>query len=82
MDVWHLPVGEEMVLDIQPSRYGFVVVPYLPVMGFGYNRTYFSVAAVLWDFRLHGYLCEHVEGTLYRFTKNGLLKDRGENGVC
>jgi hypothetical protein len=42
-------------LDIQPSRYGFLVVPYLPQLKFDYNHVYNSIDDVIMDFELHNF---------------------------
>lgn len=47
-----------------------MVVPYLPTVGFDYNRNYFSHAAIFEHFRLNGYQVEHVEKTFYRFSRD------------
>lgn len=42
-------------LDIQPSRYGYIVVPYIPQARFDYNHVYYSREDVIRDFNLNGW---------------------------
>jgi hypothetical protein len=54
-----------ITLALHYSRYGVVVTPILPSLGFDYNRVYFSVDAVLKDFELHGWTVESQHGEMY-----------------
>lgn len=42
-------------LDIQASRYGYIVVPYIPQLKFDYNHVYGSIDDVIKDFEFNGF---------------------------
>jgi len=42
-------------LDIQPSRYGYLVSPYLQQLKFDYNHVYNSIEDVIRDFEINGF---------------------------
>lgn len=42
-------------LEVYPSRYGFLVTPYLQKVGFNYNTIYLSKDDVITDFKIHGW---------------------------
>jgi hypothetical protein len=46
---------DKVRLDIQPSRYGFLVVPYLPQLKFDYNHVYNSIDDVIMDFEFNNF---------------------------
>lgn len=56
-------------LDIQPSRYGFIVVPYLMQLGFNYNHVYRTVDAVIKDFSLNGFTFNGIIDGFYEFER-------------
>lgn len=49
---------DEVRLDIQPSRYGYIVAPYLQQLKFDYNHVYGSIEDVIQDFRFNGFACK------------------------
>lgn len=51
-------------LAIQVTRYGFIAKPYIPALGIDYNKVYVSIAALVWDFKLHGYTGVYVSGDM------------------
>lgn len=52
-------------LEVYPSRYGFLVTPFLVKVGFDYNTLYVSKDDVIRDFKLRGWsLVERKKNTL------------------
>lgn len=45
----------EFSLEIYYARFGALVRPFTPKIGFDYNRVYSSVEDVIKDFRIHGW---------------------------
>lgn len=56
-------------LDVQASRYGFIVVPYLPQLKFDYNTIYNSREDVIKDFLLHGFKFNGIIDGYYEFER-------------
>lgn len=56
-------------LDVQPSRYGFIVVPFLPQLKFDYNKVYNSREDVIKDFLLHGFKFNGIVDSYYEFER-------------
>lgn len=56
-------------LDIQPSRYGYIVVPYIPQARFNYNHVYNSIDDVIKDFLLHGFKFNGIIDNYYEFER-------------
>jgi len=56
-------------LEIQPSRYGFIVVPYLPQLKFDYNHVYNSISDVIRDFEFNGFKFNGIVDTFYEFER-------------
>lgn len=52
----------EHTLEVYYSRFGVLVRPYTPKLGFNYNRVYISKDAVVQDFALNGWKLERIEG--------------------
>ena len=57
-------------LDVYYDRFGVLVRPYNPLLGFDYGRVYFSVEAVLEDFKLNGWRLVDRPNGLYTFHKD------------
>jgi len=56
-------------LDVQPSRYGFIVVPYMPQLKFDYSNVYNSREDVIKDFLLHGFKFNGIVDGYYEFER-------------
>jgi hypothetical protein len=56
-------------LEIQPSRYGFIVVPYLPQLKFDYNHVYNSVEDVIKDFEFNNFKFNGLVENFYEFER-------------
>jgi hypothetical protein len=56
-------------LDIQPSRYGYIVLPYLPQLQFDYNHVYNTVDDVIKDFELNGFKFNGIVEKFYEFER-------------
>lgn len=54
-------------LDIQPSRYGFIVRPFLPQLRFDYNQVYSTREDVIKDFELNGFKFNGIIDGFYEF---------------
>lgn len=44
-----------IAVEVYFARFGVLVKPYRPQVGFNYNRVYFNKEAVIQDFSLHGW---------------------------
>lgn len=52
----------EHTLEVYYARFGVLVRPYTPKLGFNYNRVYHSKDAVVEDFALNGWKLVKKEG--------------------
>lgn len=46
---------DEISVEIYYARFGVLVRPYVPTVGFDYNRVYYSLDSVIQDFEIHGW---------------------------
>ncbi len=46
---------EQFILEVYYDRFGVLVRPYSQLLGFNYNRVYYSVEDVMRDFWKHGW---------------------------
>lgn len=53
-------------LDVYYDRFGVLVKPFHPQVGFNYNRVYYSKEAVIEDFDIHGWKLISRESTYDR----------------
>ena len=51
-------------LEIYYSRFGVLVRPIVPQMGFDYNRVYYSIDAVIEDFWRNGWKVTDIMGSI------------------
>lgn len=56
-------------LEIKPSRYGFMVEPYIQQARFDYNHVYNSVDDVILDFQLNGWKFNGIIDGYYEFER-------------
>lgn len=63
----------EVSLELYYSRFGVLVRPQLPKIGFDYNRVYNSMEDVVRDFALHGWSLINVETMLLSNTLGNKL---------
>lgn len=54
----------EHTLEVYYSRFGVLVRPYTPKLGFNYNRVFHSKDAVVEEFALHGWRLIRKEGVV------------------
>jgi hypothetical protein len=64
---------DKLRLDIQPSRYGFIVVPYVMQARFNYNRVYSTINDVIQDFNLNGFDFNGIIDGYYEFKRRESL---------
>lgn len=60
---------EKLRLDIKPSRFGFVVLPYIPQARFDYNHVYKSIKDIIQDFNLNGFDFNGIIDGFYEFER-------------
>lgn len=72
---------DSYTVEIYPTRFGFMVRPIIPQIGFDYNRVYNSVDWVIKDFFLHGWYVESItdnveprSGQLYTLRRRNLYE--------
>lgn len=51
-------------LEIYYGRFGVLVRPFRPQLGFDYNRVYYSIDAVILDFWKHGWKVVDIQGNI------------------
>lgn len=63
-----------VILEVQTTRYGFIIVPYKPSLGFDYNKNYSTIDSIVWDFSLNGYDLISVEDRMYEFQRGESMR--------
>jgi hypothetical protein len=64
---------DKLRLDIQSSRYGYIVVPYIIQARFDYNRVYSTINDVIQDFNLNGFDFNGIIDGYYEFQRRESL---------